>query len=167
MTEPRSVVITGASRGLGLASATHLYRAGWKVVAAMRSVDSGMEQPPPRDGGRSRRRPPHRRPPRPDRPRLRRRSRHGDRCKRRRTGWIGAQRGDIGGGHGRGDTRRSVGAHVRHQHLRSRGADTGAAAVDARGRPRSYCAGIQSRWGPRHACNRTVLGGQGSARTVG
>ena len=43
MTEPRSVVITGASRGLGLASATHLYRAGWKLVAAMRSVDSGMD----------------------------------------------------------------------------------------------------------------------------
>jgi len=39
---PRSVVITGASRGLGLASATHLYRRGWRVVAAMRSVDAGM-----------------------------------------------------------------------------------------------------------------------------
>ena len=43
MTEPRSVVITGASRGLGLASASYLYRQGWTVVAAMRSVDSGME----------------------------------------------------------------------------------------------------------------------------
>ena len=43
MTEPRSVVITGASRGLGLASASHLYRQGWTVVAAMRSVDSGMD----------------------------------------------------------------------------------------------------------------------------
>ncbi|QEN13769.1 SDR family oxidoreductase [Mycolicibacterium sp. ELW1] len=39
----RSVVITGASRGLGLASATHLYREGWCVVAAMRSVDTGMK----------------------------------------------------------------------------------------------------------------------------
>ncbi|MGE2733922.1 SDR family oxidoreductase [Mycolicibacterium vaccae] len=39
---PRSVVITGASRGLGLASAVHLYRVGWTVVAAMRSVDDGM-----------------------------------------------------------------------------------------------------------------------------
>lgn len=38
----RSVVITGASRGLGLASASHLYRRGWTVVAAMRSVDDGM-----------------------------------------------------------------------------------------------------------------------------
>jgi NAD(P)-dependent dehydrogenase (short-subunit alcohol dehydrogenase family) len=38
----RSVVITGASRGLGLASAAHLYRHGWRVVAAMRSVDAGM-----------------------------------------------------------------------------------------------------------------------------
>lgn len=40
--QPRSVVITGASRGLGLASAAHLYRAGWTVVAAMRSVDEGL-----------------------------------------------------------------------------------------------------------------------------
>ncbi|MGE2835677.1 SDR family oxidoreductase [Mycobacterium sp. SMC-4] len=39
---PRSVVITGASRGLGFASSAHLYRAGWTVVAAMRSVDEGM-----------------------------------------------------------------------------------------------------------------------------
>lgn len=39
----RSIVITGASRGLGLASATHLYRQGWRVIAAMRSVDSGLK----------------------------------------------------------------------------------------------------------------------------
>ena len=38
----RSVVITGASRGLGLASAIHLYQQGWQVVAAMRSVDAGL-----------------------------------------------------------------------------------------------------------------------------
>ena len=44
MGEPRSVVITGASRGLGLASATHLYNLGWRVVAAMRSVDVGLER---------------------------------------------------------------------------------------------------------------------------
>ena len=43
MTEPRSVVITGASRGLGLASASYLYRKGWTVLAAMRSVDSGLD----------------------------------------------------------------------------------------------------------------------------
>jgi NAD(P)-dependent dehydrogenase (short-subunit alcohol dehydrogenase family) len=43
MAEPRSVVITGASRGLGFASACHLYRQGWRVVAAMRSVDAGMQ----------------------------------------------------------------------------------------------------------------------------
>ncbi|MGV0765865.1 SDR family oxidoreductase [Mycolicibacterium sp. XJ647] len=40
----RSVVITGASRGLGLASASHLYRQGWRVVAAMRSIDAGMQR---------------------------------------------------------------------------------------------------------------------------
>ncbi len=42
MAEPRSVVITGASRGLGFASAVRLYREGWRVVAAMRTPDSGM-----------------------------------------------------------------------------------------------------------------------------
>jgi NAD(P)-dependent dehydrogenase (short-subunit alcohol dehydrogenase family) len=40
----RSVVITGASRGLGLASATYLYQQGWHVVAAMRSVDAGLKK---------------------------------------------------------------------------------------------------------------------------
>lgn len=44
MNEPRSVVITGASRGLGFASVSHLYRHGWHVVAAMRSVDAGMHR---------------------------------------------------------------------------------------------------------------------------
>ena len=44
MREPRSVVITGASRGLGLASAAHLYRLGWRVVGAMRSPDAGLER---------------------------------------------------------------------------------------------------------------------------
>ena len=42
--EPRSVVITGASRGLGLASATHLHHRGWRVIAAMRSLDAGLDR---------------------------------------------------------------------------------------------------------------------------
>jgi NAD(P)-dependent dehydrogenase (short-subunit alcohol dehydrogenase family) len=42
MGEPRSVVITGASRGLGFASAVRLYRDGWQVVAAMRTPEKGM-----------------------------------------------------------------------------------------------------------------------------
>jgi len=42
MAEPRTVVITGASRGLGFASAVRLYREGWRVVAAMRIPDHGM-----------------------------------------------------------------------------------------------------------------------------
>jgi NAD(P)-dependent dehydrogenase (short-subunit alcohol dehydrogenase family) len=42
MAEPRTVVITGASRGLGFASAVRLYRAGWRVVAAMRTPDLGI-----------------------------------------------------------------------------------------------------------------------------
>lgn len=44
MREPRSVVITGASRGLGLASATHLYKLGWRVAGAMRSPEVGLER---------------------------------------------------------------------------------------------------------------------------
>jgi NAD(P)-dependent dehydrogenase (short-subunit alcohol dehydrogenase family) len=44
ITPSRSVVITGASRGLGLASAAHIYKLGWRVVAAMRSVDAGLER---------------------------------------------------------------------------------------------------------------------------
>ncbi|CQD19635.1 NAD dependent epimerase/dehydratase family protein [Mycobacterium lentiflavum] len=42
MAEPRAVVITGASRGLGFASAVRLYRDGWRVVAAMRTPEKGM-----------------------------------------------------------------------------------------------------------------------------
>src|SRR5262245_40898254 len=44
MREPWSVVVTGASRGLGLASATLLYKLGWCVVGAMRSPDVGLER---------------------------------------------------------------------------------------------------------------------------
>ena len=42
--ELRSVVITGASRGLGLASAARLYRQGWRVVGAMRSPEAGLDR---------------------------------------------------------------------------------------------------------------------------
>jgi len=42
--EAKSVVITGASRGLGLASAAHLYERGWRVVGAMRSPEAGLER---------------------------------------------------------------------------------------------------------------------------
>jgi NAD(P)-dependent dehydrogenase (short-subunit alcohol dehydrogenase family) len=44
MSVPRTVVITGASRGLGLASAAYLFKQGWRVVAAMRSVEAGLER---------------------------------------------------------------------------------------------------------------------------
>lgn len=44
MGQPRSVVITGASRGLGLASAVHLHRQGWHVIGAMRTPDLGLER---------------------------------------------------------------------------------------------------------------------------
>lgn len=46
MTAPRTVVVTGASRGLGLATAAHLHRAGWTVVAAVRSPDDVAERLP-------------------------------------------------------------------------------------------------------------------------
>src|SRR5271168_2860435 len=42
MAEARSVVITGASRGLGFATAARLYREGWRVIAAMRTPEQGM-----------------------------------------------------------------------------------------------------------------------------
>lgn len=42
MVEPRTVVVTGASRGLGFASTVRLYREGWRVVAAMRTPDRGL-----------------------------------------------------------------------------------------------------------------------------
>jgi NAD(P)-dependent dehydrogenase (short-subunit alcohol dehydrogenase family) len=42
MVELRTVVVTGASRGLGFASTVRLYREGWRVVAAMRTPDRGM-----------------------------------------------------------------------------------------------------------------------------
>ena len=44
MPELRSAVVTGASRGLGLASAVQLYERGWRVVGAMRSPDVGLER---------------------------------------------------------------------------------------------------------------------------
>jgi NAD(P)-dependent dehydrogenase (short-subunit alcohol dehydrogenase family) len=44
------VVITGASRGLGLASAIRLYQEGWRVVAAMRSPEAGLERLCPATG---------------------------------------------------------------------------------------------------------------------
>jgi NAD(P)-dependent dehydrogenase (short-subunit alcohol dehydrogenase family) len=42
MAESHTVVITGASRGLGFASTVRLYREGWRVVAAMRTPDLAM-----------------------------------------------------------------------------------------------------------------------------
>ena len=44
MAERGSVVITGASRGLGLASAADLYRRGCTVVSAVRSPEAGLER---------------------------------------------------------------------------------------------------------------------------
>jgi NAD(P)-dependent dehydrogenase (short-subunit alcohol dehydrogenase family) len=44
MADARSVVITGASRGLGLATAVRLYARGWHVVAAMRTPGTGLER---------------------------------------------------------------------------------------------------------------------------
>ena len=43
MTPARSVVVTGASRGLGRATAAHLHRAGWTVFAAMRNPERDMD----------------------------------------------------------------------------------------------------------------------------
>ena len=50
---------------------------------------------------------------------------------RRRPVRVRAQRGHLGGRHGRGNADEPVGEDVRDQHLRTGGADQGAAAVDA------------------------------------
>jgi NAD(P)-dependent dehydrogenase (short-subunit alcohol dehydrogenase family) len=42
--ERGSVVVTGASRGLGLASAAYLYRRGWTVVGAVRSPQAALDR---------------------------------------------------------------------------------------------------------------------------
>jgi len=42
VSESGRVVLTGASRGLGRATAAHLHRAGWTVFAAMRNPDRDM-----------------------------------------------------------------------------------------------------------------------------
>ena len=44
MADAKSIVITGASRGLGFASAVRLYARGWHVVAAMRSPEDGLDR---------------------------------------------------------------------------------------------------------------------------
>ena len=44
MADGRSVVVTGASRGLGLATAAHLHDSGWTVLAAMRTPEQGLER---------------------------------------------------------------------------------------------------------------------------
>jgi NAD(P)-dependent dehydrogenase (short-subunit alcohol dehydrogenase family) len=41
-TPSRSVVLTGASRGLGFATAAYLHRKGWTVLAAMRTPETGL-----------------------------------------------------------------------------------------------------------------------------
>ncbi|MFG2860412.1 SDR family NAD(P)-dependent oxidoreductase [Streptomyces sioyaensis] len=40
MTTPRTALVTGANRGIGLATAQALYRAGWRVVLAARDRDA-------------------------------------------------------------------------------------------------------------------------------
>jgi NAD(P)-dependent dehydrogenase (short-subunit alcohol dehydrogenase family) len=42
MGDLRTVVITGAGRGLGFASAVRLYREGWRVIAAVRTPERAM-----------------------------------------------------------------------------------------------------------------------------
>jgi NAD(P)-dependent dehydrogenase (short-subunit alcohol dehydrogenase family) len=44
MADARTVVVTGASRGLGLATAAHLHREGWRVIAAVRSPDQALDR---------------------------------------------------------------------------------------------------------------------------
>ncbi len=167
MAETRSVVITGASRGLGLASASHLYKQGWRVVAAMRSVDAGMEKLREATGAGA------------DDPRLigvpldltdsasvTAAAKSIEEAVGAPYG-VGAQRGYLRGRNGRRSADEPVGANVRNQHLRPGGADQGAAAVDAGGGPGPHRAHLQRRRGARNARNRTVFRGEGCARAVG
>ena len=135
MAEPRTVVITGASRGLGFASAAHLYEQGWRVVAAMRSVDAGMERL--REATGARRRTIARLIGVPldltDAASVAAAAKSIDEAVGAPYA-LGAQRRHLRGRHGRGGADEPVGAHVRHQHLRPGRADQGAAAVDAQRR---------------------------------
>ncbi len=149
MTEPRSVVITGASRGLGLASASYLYRQGWTVVAAMRSVDAGLDSLRRETGAAA------------DDERL-----IGVRldltdptsvedAAEAILAAVGAPYGLV---HNAGisaagmverNANRPLGDNVRYQHLRTGSADAGAVAVDAGSGSRPNCAGVERKRSPR------------------
>lgn len=43
MAAPKTVLITGANRGIGLAFAAHYVSSGWNVVASARNVDTADE----------------------------------------------------------------------------------------------------------------------------
>src|SRR5262249_27536024 len=45
LTEARTVLVTGASRGLGRATAAHLHPAGWTGLAAMRNPERDLVVP--------------------------------------------------------------------------------------------------------------------------
>ena len=46
MDSGRSVVVTGASRGLGLATAAYLHREGWTVVGSCDALAGGGNETP-------------------------------------------------------------------------------------------------------------------------
>ena len=170
MAEARSVVITGASRGLGFATAARLYREGWRVVAAMRTPEQGMA--PLREalhvtGAAA------------DDDRL-----IGVQLDLMDHASVAAAAKTIGEAvgtpfaivHNAGDLRRRNGGRDRygvvaeavcHQRSWSRCADSSSAAVDASSGRRAHRAGVQCGRCARSAGHRTVLGGQRGTGALG
>ena len=102
-----------------------------------------------------------------DRRSLDHRGGQGDRGGRRRAVRARAQRRYLRGRHGRRNPDEPVGANVRHQRLRPGGADQGAAAVDAGGRPGPIVLVSSAGWRARNARHRTVFRGQGGLERWG
>ena len=167
MAEARTVVVTGASRGLGLATATHLYQCGWTVLAAMRTPDDGFERlraqlahllAIARLIGCSAR---------PRRPGVDRDRGAVDPRRRGSAGCDRAQRRYCRRRQPRRTARRRVAASPLDQLPRSRAPYPRTASVDARRRQGPDRRGVEPGRDPRHARDRRVLGRQGGARTMG
>ena len=153
----------------GFASAAHLYREGWRVVAAMRSPGRGHAAAAGGDRCRAQ-----------DDDRLigvqldldgrglDRRGGQGDRRGRRRAIRPGAQRGYLRCRNGGGDADWSCGRRCSPPMSWVRCALTKALLpCHAGGGPGPDRHGVERGWGPRHARHRAVFRGQGSAGALG